>query len=62
MLRWLAASLAVILAGASMLLAAWGLWLVVDPHEEIHFEVAVPALLMAAIGAVTAVLLWRRGV
>jgi GrpB-like predicted nucleotidyltransferase (UPF0157 family) len=45
---------------ASVLLAAWGIWLLIDPHEERHFEYAFPALLLAAVGVMTAVVVWRR--
>ncbi|HXF97637.1 MAG TPA: hypothetical protein VNJ46_03375 [Gaiellaceae bacterium] len=57
--RWLAAFLAAAVASASVLLAVYGTWLIVDPHEGIHFEVALPALLLAAAGAAAAVRLWR---
>ena len=59
--RWLATFLAVVGGGASILLAAWGIWLIVAPHEEIHFEYAIPALALAVLGAASAVALWRHG-
>jgi hypothetical protein len=59
---WLATFFAVLIGGASILLAVWGVWLIVDPHELIHFEVAIPALVLAALGFCTAAMLWIRGV
>jgi len=35
--------------------------LIVDPHELIHFEYAIPALVLAAVGLCTAAVLWLRG-
>ena len=61
MLGWFATFLATVLGTASILVATWAIWLIVAPHEEIHFEYAMPALLFASVGAVTAVVLWRRG-
>ena len=58
---WLATFVAAAVGTASVLLGAWGIWLLVDPHEERHFEYAVPALLLAVVGAVTASLAWRHG-
>ena len=58
---WLATFFAAAVGIASILLGAWGIWLLVDPHEERHFEYAVPALLLAVAGAVTAIVAWRRG-
>ena len=52
---------AVVIGGASILLATWAIWLIADPHELIHFEYTIPALLLALLGALAAVLLWRRG-
>jgi hypothetical protein len=60
-LRWLATFSSVVLAGASILLALWAVGLILFPHEEIHFEYAIPALLFAIIGAAAAIVLWRRG-
>lgn len=61
-MRWLATALAVFIGGASILVAIWATSLIVDPPEEIHFEVALPALVMAGLGAIVAVALWRRGI
>jgi hypothetical protein len=58
---WLATFFAAAVGAASVLLVVWAIWLIVDPHEEIHFEYAGPALLLALIGAMTAAVLWRRG-
>jgi hypothetical protein len=58
----LASFFAAAIGTASALLAVWAIWLIVDPHEEIHFEYAVPALLLAVAGAVTTAILWRRGI
>ncbi len=58
---FLATFLAVVVGGASVLLAIWAVWLVVDPPETIHFEIALPALVLASLGFVAAASLWRRG-
>lgn len=58
---WFATFFAVVIGGASILLATWAIWLIADPHELIHFEYAIPALLLALLGALAAVLLWRPG-
>ena len=47
--------------GVSVLLAVWAILLIVDPHEQTHFEFAIPGLLLALFGASTAAVLWRRG-
>ncbi|HXG77344.1 MAG TPA: hypothetical protein VNJ53_12310 [Gaiellaceae bacterium] len=60
-MRFLATFLAVGIGGASALLAAWAAWLLGDPHETVHFEIALPALALAALGFGAAALLWRRG-
>lgn len=57
---WFASFFAVVIGGASILLATWAIWLIADPHELIHVEYAIPALLLALLGAVIAVFLWRR--
>jgi hypothetical protein len=48
------------LGTAAIFIAVYAVWLIVDPAEEIHFEVAIPALLLALVSAATAVVLWRR--
>jgi hypothetical protein len=58
---WFATFFAVVLSGASILLAVWGIWLIADPPEEIHFEYAIPALVLAGVGLSTAAVLWLRG-
>ena len=57
----LATFFAAAVCAASVLLAVWAIWLIVDTHEEIHVEYAVPALLLALVGVTTAAVLWRRG-
>jgi hypothetical protein len=49
--EWRATFFAAAVGAASVLLVVWAIWLIVDPHEEIHFEYAVPALLLALTGA-----------
>ena len=61
MIAWLAAFLAVFIGGASVLLAAWAILLILDPAEEIHFEWAIPMLIVATFGALAAIALWIRG-
>lgn len=61
MLSWLATFCAVVIGSASILVVTWAIWLIVDPAEQIHFEYAIPGLLLAGVGAATAVVLWRRG-
>lgn len=58
---WLTTFFAAAIGTASIMIAVWAIWLVADPHEQIHFEVAIPVLLLAFIGAMTAVVAWRRG-
>jgi hypothetical protein len=58
---WLATFFAVVIGGASILLAVWGVLLIVDSAELIHFEYAIPALVLAAVGLCTAAVLWIRG-
>ncbi len=58
---WLATFFAAAVGTASALLGAWGIWLLADSHEERHVEYAVPALLLAVVGAVTAIVAWHRG-
>ncbi len=58
---WFATFFAVFVGGVSILLAVWGVLLIVDPAELIHFEYAIPALVLAAAGLCTAAVLWLRG-
>jgi hypothetical protein len=58
---WFATFFAVAIGAASILLATWAIWLIAYPHELIHFEYTIPALLLALLGALAAVRLWRRG-
>lgn len=58
---WVATFLAAAVGTCAILLGVWGTWLLVDPHEERHFEYTVPALALALVGAVTAIVAWRRG-
>lgn len=60
-MRWLATFFAVVIGGASILLATWAIGLIVDPAENVHYEYAIPGLLFALVGGTTAVVLWRRG-
>jgi hypothetical protein len=60
-MAWLSTFLAVVIGGTSVLLAVWGVLLIVDPAELVHYEYAIPALILAAVGACFSVLLWRVG-
>jgi hypothetical protein len=60
-LAWLATFFAAVVAGASILVATWAIWLMVAPAEEIHFEWAIPGLVLAGAGALVAMSLWIRG-
>jgi len=57
---WFATFFAVVFAGTSVLLGIWAIWLIAAPAEGIHFEVAIPALMLAFLGTLIAVFLWRR--
>lgn len=57
---WFATFFSAAVGTAAIFLGAWGIWLLIDPHEERHYEYAVPALVLAALGAVTAIVMWRR--
>ena len=61
MRRWVATFLSVFVAGASVLLAVWAVGLVIVPAETVHWEYAIPALLLAALGGVIAFALWSVG-
>lgn len=60
MARWMATFVATVLGGFSVLLALWGIGLILFPHEGIHLEYAIPALVLALVGALIAVVLFRR--
>jgi hypothetical protein len=60
-LRWVATFLGVLVAGASVLLAVWAVGLVVVPAETVHWEHALPALLLSALGGLIAFALWSFG-
>ncbi len=57
---WFATFFAVVIACASVLLAIWAILLIAAPAELIHFEIAIPALMLAFLGTLIAVFLWRR--
>jgi Na+/phosphate symporter len=57
---WFATFFAVVIGGASVLLAIWAILLIAAPHELIHFEIAIPALMLACLGTLIAAFLWRR--
>ena len=61
MLRSGATFLSVFVGGGSVLLAVYGVMLVVSPGETVHYEVAIPAQLLAALGGVIAFALWNFG-
>ena len=50
MARWMATFVATVLGGFSVLLALWGIGLILFPHEGIHLEYAIPALVLALVG------------
>ncbi len=52
---WFATFFAVVIGGASVLLAIWAILLIAAPHELIHFEIAIPALMLAFLGTLIAV-------
>jgi hypothetical protein len=60
-LRWTATLLSVFVAGASAILALWAAGLVIAPAENVHWEYAIPALLLAALGGLISVALWGFG-
>jgi hypothetical protein len=60
-LRSAATFLGVFVGGASVLLAVYGVMLVVSPGETVHYEVAIPALLLGALGGLIAFALWSFG-
>jgi hypothetical protein len=45
----------VALGTGSVLLAAWAIWLIVEPREEIHMEYAVLSPLLSLAGIMTSV-------
>jgi hypothetical protein len=57
----LAVFVGVMIVGASVLLGAWAVWLLADPHEEIHLEHALPGLAIAITGVAAGILIARRG-
>jgi hypothetical protein len=59
--RWVATFLSVFVAGASVLLAVWAVGLIAAPAETIHWEHAIPALLLSALGGLIAFALWSFG-
>ncbi len=59
-MRTFALFLSAALATAAVLIATYGVWVIVAP-ETPHPEVGIPALLLALASAGTAVVLWRRG-
>jgi hypothetical protein len=59
--RWFGTLFGAAAGTASMLVATWAIWLLIDPHEERHFEYAVPALVLAAGGGIAAAVALRRG-
>jgi hypothetical protein len=60
-MAWISTFLAAAIGCASVLLAVWGVLLIVDPAELVHYEYAIPMLIVAAVGACVSVVLWRVG-
>jgi hypothetical protein len=57
----MSAFLGVFIGGAAVLLAVYGVALLVDPGETRHYEVAIPALMLGAFGVLIAFALWSVG-
>ncbi len=57
MTRWLAAAIGT----ASVVLTVWTIEFLMRSYEPLQIEYAIPALLLALVGAMTAVVAWRRG-
>jgi hypothetical protein len=48
------------LGGAAVLMALYGVLLIIDPAETRHYEYAIPALLLGLVSTTASILLWRR--
>jgi hypothetical protein len=58
--RFLATAFSAALGTAAVIVGIWGAWLLIDPAEERHYEWAIPMLVFAFVGAVAAVIIYRR--
>jgi hypothetical protein len=60
-MAWISTFLAAAIGCASLLIAVWGVLLIVDPAELVHYEYAIPMLIAAAVGVCVSVVLWQMG-